>query len=209
MIILIITLISLWPQEGRALHVFQPYRTVGRGGEAVIRCSYELSSGTEELHLALYRGQYEKQEMCASTFNTRQSYFETEGIVKCRGEISSNGVNLTVTGLKGVDTDLYFCALEVLFPPPYLLRVGNGTIVYIEEEPDCPAHAEKIVADPEDTSKEAYVLPLILFAFVVIIIVIIAVINNIINMNHRRKVVGMPPVASKTLDCRFGYENFL
>ncbi|XP_048865855.1 cytotoxic T-lymphocyte protein 4 [Brienomyrus brachyistius] len=209
MITLIITLISLWPQAGRALQVFQPYRTVGRGGEAVLRCSYELSSGMEELHLTLYRGQYEKQQMCASTFNINQSYFKAQGMVECRGEISANGVNLTVTGLKGADTDLYFCALEVLFPPPYLLRVGNGTIVYIEEEPDCPAHAEKIVADPEDTSKEAYIIPLILFAFVVIIIIIIAVINNIINMKHRRKVVGVLPVASKKLDCRFGYENFL
>uniref|UniRef100_A0A672PZP6 Uncharacterized protein n=1 Tax=Sinocyclocheilus grahami TaxID=75366 RepID=A0A672PZP6_SINGR len=30
------------------------------------------------------------------------------------------------------DTDLYRCEIEILFPPPYLRTVGNGTIVYIQ-----------------------------------------------------------------------------
>uniref|UniRef100_A0A673NKD7 Immunoglobulin V-set domain-containing protein n=1 Tax=Sinocyclocheilus rhinocerous TaxID=307959 RepID=A0A673NKD7_9TELE len=37
-----------------------------------------------------------------------------------------------ITHIVGNDTDLYRCKIEILFPPPYLRTVGNGTIFYIQ-----------------------------------------------------------------------------
>lgn len=40
-------------------------------------------------------------------------------------------VEVTVSGLKSTDTDLYRCEIEVFYPPPYLRLTGNGTLIHV------------------------------------------------------------------------------
>ncbi|MFT7808144.1 cytotoxic T-lymphocyte protein 4-like, partial [Arapaima gigas] len=195
-----------------ALHVYQPYRVVGSSREIMLRCYYQTTGQPDELRLTLYRGMYGKQEMCASSFNTSQSHFETQGEVRCRGQIQPGHVDLHISGLVGQNTDLYQCAFEVLYPPPYLFGIGNGTLLYIPEDLDCPAPAEKLQANTEGISEGASVLPWMVFALIIVIVVIFttAVSYKVFTMKYRRReFMGIRPVPPKKVDCKMGYDNFL
>ncbi|KAJ8383951.1 hypothetical protein AAFF_G00213200 [Aldrovandia affinis] len=189
MILILITLISLCTQAGRALRVKQPYRVVASDGEVRLRCSY--SGRTEEMRVALYKGMYGEQQ--------------------CRGELGHRSVDIVVSGLRGEDSDLYRCRMEVIYPPPYLVKYGNGTIFYIPEQAqhrDCPSPAGQ---KQEDPGSKQDILPIaVLVFFLLLIIIIIISTYKFVNMSHRRKMYAqMAPVVSKRVDCRFGYENFL
>ena len=40
-------------------------------------------------------------------------------------------VEVTVSGLRATDTDMYRCVIEVFYPPPYLRLTGNGTLIHV------------------------------------------------------------------------------
>ncbi|XP_035266074.1 T-cell-specific surface glycoprotein CD28 [Anguilla anguilla] len=209
MIPALITLISLCTHAGRALRVQQPYRVEARDGEARLRCSYAVRGSPEEMRLTLYRGKFGDDLVCQRTFNTTQSHFQTDGpVVRCRGELTPGGVDLAVSGLRGEDTDIYRCQLEVLYPPPYLMKYGNGTIVYIPEKTDCPTPASQAQDEPQSTQ---VVLPIAVMAiFIIIFIIAIISIYMFFNTSQRKRMYPhMTPVTSNRVDCRFGYENFL
>ncbi|KAJ8352752.1 hypothetical protein SKAU_G00242280 [Synaphobranchus kaupii] len=210
MILVLIPLLGLCTHVGRALRVLQPYRVVASDeGEVRMRCSYHVRGSPEEMRLALYRGKYGEEQVCAFTLNLTQAHFQTDGPVRCRGELSPGGIDLTVSGLRGDDTDLYRCRMEVLYPPPYLIQFGNGTIFYIPEKTDCPPPAAAQTQD--ETSSTSVILPIaVLASFVlIIIIVIISTYKFFVTSQRRRMYPLMAPVTSKRVDCRFGYENFL
>ena len=54
--------------------------------------------------------------------------------VNCQASMSEDGLSVSLSGLKGDDTDMYRCVVEVIYPPPYMKRVGNGTLVYVPGE---------------------------------------------------------------------------
>uniref|UniRef100_A0A3Q3R0G6 Immunoglobulin V-set domain-containing protein n=1 Tax=Monopterus albus TaxID=43700 RepID=A0A3Q3R0G6_MONAL len=45
--------------------------------------------------------------------------------VQCSAQVRDGAVEVTVSGLKATDTDLYRCDIEVFYPPPYLHLIGN------------------------------------------------------------------------------------
>ncbi|XP_052005106.1 cytotoxic T-lymphocyte protein 4-like [Xyrauchen texanus] len=137
MIIILITTIIYLPL-GIALSVSQPYRVEGKMGQAPLHCSFSSKFKPEELQVSLYKGLHGQERICTAYVNLSEPYFITDGSVHCRGNISSGKVEIIINGLNGEDTDIYRCEIEILFPPPYLRRVGNGTVVYIQETPNCP-----------------------------------------------------------------------
>ncbi|KAG1945609.1 cytotoxic T-lymphocyte protein [Pimephales promelas] len=120
------------------LRVSQPYRMEGKEGEVPLHCSFSIKLWPEEMQISVYKGLHGQERICSSFVNLSAPYFTTDGTVNCRGNISSGRVDMIITGLRGEDTDLYRCEIEILFPPPYLRGVGNGTVVYIQETPNCP-----------------------------------------------------------------------
>lgn len=48
-------------------------------------------------------------------------------------------MEVTVSGLKATDTDMYRCEIEVFYPPPYLRLTGNGTLIHVLGETS-PTH---------------------------------------------------------------------
>uniref|UniRef100_A0A8C7LVL7 CD28 molecule n=1 Tax=Oncorhynchus mykiss TaxID=8022 RepID=A0A8C7LVL7_ONCMY len=156
-----ISLISVFIMTNRfigPLRVTQPYRVVGFRGEVELFCSYHHTGRhePEELRVTLYRGAYRegKQEVCTSSFTHNQTSFQVEGVgeVRCRGQLGPGRVNLTISGLQGNDTDLYYCGIEVMYPPPYLRRFGNGTLLFIPEEPGCSLPEAQRTSDMGETS---------------------------------------------------------
>ncbi|XP_066543591.1 cytotoxic T-lymphocyte protein 4 [Amia ocellicauda] len=203
MICKVITLISVCLAGGQAFSVSQPYRVVANNGVIRLRCSFSFKGKGEELRVTLLRGMGEESILCASSFYLPNSTFQTKGSVVCQGEASRDGVELTVSGLLGSDTDLYRCSLEIMYPPPYRRRFGNGTIIYIPEKTECPA------AVRQEIGNILYVLPISILAFTTIIVIFILT-YRLFSLKYRRtEYVDMAPVLSRKVDCRFGYENFL
>lgn len=110
----------------------QPYRVEGKEGEVPLHCSFSIKLRPEEMQISLYKGSHGQEKICSSFVNLSEPYFTTDGTVNCRGNISSGRVDMIITGLRGEDTDIYRCEIEINFPPPYLRGVGNGTLVYIQ-----------------------------------------------------------------------------
>ncbi|XP_012986927.3 cytotoxic T-lymphocyte protein 4 [Esox lucius] len=206
-----------------ALTVFQTYRAVSQDGEVQFCCSYNHIGRhvPEELRVTLYRGLFgeeEEQEVCTSSFSHNQTLFQTKGErggvgagdretpVLCRGQVEAGMVNLTISGLRGNDTDLYRCAIEVMYPPPYLRVFGNGTLLYIPEEPDCPALEPK----RRDDSGSLWTRPpLVSVAWVSLLLMVVSNVAFVLYqvLQRKKRFGGIAPMISQN-DGRFGYGNF-
>ncbi|MGH0157412.1 UNVERIFIED_CONTAM: hypothetical protein FKN15_061398 [Acipenser sinensis] len=117
----------------QAFEVFQPNRVeANNSGVARLRCNYNFTGKGEEFRITLFRGISDQTIVCASSFHLPNTTFETkEGLFSCQGEASRNSVDLTISGMSSSDTDIYKCRVEIMYPPPYRQRVGNGTVIYI------------------------------------------------------------------------------
>uniref|UniRef100_A0A8C7TGC9 CD28 molecule n=1 Tax=Oncorhynchus mykiss TaxID=8022 RepID=A0A8C7TGC9_ONCMY len=197
-----------------ALRVTQPYRVVSHRGEVELFCSYHHTGRhePEELRITLYRGMYgeqEEQKVCTSSFTHNNTAFQVEGEgerkVRCRGQLRPGKVNLTISGLRGNDTDLYRCAIEVLYPPPYLRTFGNGTLLYITEEPGC--FTPEAQRRDDVTGETSVRLPLAGLAAVLIVISAIAILLVHQVLQRKRRFEAIVPMMSKN-DGRFDYGNF-
>ncbi|KAI4874066.1 hypothetical protein NFI96_018469 [Prochilodus magdalenae] len=178
MIAILVTVILGIPL-GNALIVSQPYYVVGSQGQASLHCTFDIKRHPEEMKVSLYKGMYGENRICTASVNTSEPHIMTDGGVHCKGNVSKGRVDLTIFGLKGEDTDLYRCQVEIIFPPPYLSRIGNGTLVYIPETPDCPTeHTQARIQDnPEITPMQNPSLPLILICAVLITTTIILILQ--------------------------------
>ncbi|XP_034417657.1 cytotoxic T-lymphocyte protein 4-like [Cyclopterus lumpus] len=128
-----------------AVKVIQPYRVVSANGEAQVKClvqprpSHDLTPpyphpDPEELRVTLLKGLYGAREACSSILTLtgqREPAVEHRGEVQCSAQMTEGAVEVTVTGLRAADTDLYRCDIEIFFPPPYRRLTGNGTLVHV------------------------------------------------------------------------------
>uniref|UniRef100_A0A667X2U7 Immunoglobulin V-set domain-containing protein n=1 Tax=Myripristis murdjan TaxID=586833 RepID=A0A667X2U7_9TELE len=78
-------------------------------------------------------------------------------------------VQLTVSGLKANHTDLYRCAVEVFYPPPYLNLIGNGTLIHVLIE------VVVIFAAVLAVVTVALIIVLVAVALVVVVVVVVIV----------------------------------
>uniref|UniRef100_A0A8C4RZA4 Cytotoxic T-lymphocyte associated protein 4 n=1 Tax=Erpetoichthys calabaricus TaxID=27687 RepID=A0A8C4RZA4_ERPCA len=120
-----------------ALHIYQPYRVnADNDGLAQLACSFNHTGRGQELRVTLLRGLSGKDVVCMSSFQLPNTSLESDEPLSCQGNASANRLDLTVPGLSGADTDFYRCKVEILYPPPYRLGLGSGTLIYV---PPCPA----------------------------------------------------------------------
>ncbi|KAM7406964.1 hypothetical protein PAMA_002933 [Pampus argenteus] len=147
---MVLTVLSLclpvWSVE-----VIQPYRMVSTNGTAQVQCflqprpSYHQIRPSkdgllypyhnpEELRVTLLKGLHGTEEFCSSILNLSEqgeADVEKEGEVLCYAQMREGAVEVTVSGLKATDTDIYHCVIEVFYPPPYLRITGNGTLIHV------------------------------------------------------------------------------
>lgn len=171
-----LVLLCLLIPARHALSVSQPYRVVGTHGTVNLFCSLHHPSlpqlqpqpdhkplaqpqppsypGPRDLRLTLLKGLHGRQEVCSSSFHSSQSELKVNprGEVACAAQLTQARVGLTVSGLRGNDTDLYRCVFEILYPPPYLRVTGNGTLVHVIDQPEecsgaAPPEAQRQTAE--------------------------------------------------------------
>ncbi|XP_007119084.1 cytotoxic T-lymphocyte protein 4 isoform X1 [Physeter macrocephalus] len=127
------------PVFSKGVHVAQPAVVLASSrGVASFVCEYGSSGKAAEVRVTVLRkagGQL--NEVCAATYMVEDELTFLEDST-CTGTSSGNKVNLTIQGLRATDTGLYICKVELMYPPPYYVGMGNGTQIYVIDPEPCP-----------------------------------------------------------------------
>ncbi|KAM6934104.1 cytotoxic T-lymphocyte protein 4 [Xenentodon cancila] len=151
----VLAVLSLCPPVWSIVKVTQPYRVLSTDGTAQISCVIHPQPAfhhirpshdqhqrypypvPEDLRVALLKGLHGKQELCyimLSINEIKPAKSRVEGEVQCSAQARGGAVEVTVTGLKATDTDIYRCDIQVFYPPPFLNYTGNGTLIHVAGE---------------------------------------------------------------------------
>uniref|UniRef100_A0A3Q4M2L8 Immunoglobulin V-set domain-containing protein n=1 Tax=Neolamprologus brichardi TaxID=32507 RepID=A0A3Q4M2L8_NEOBR len=105
--------------------VTQPYRVVSTNGVAQIQCAIHPQSlrypYPEEVRVAVLKGLHGQQELCFSILNFTDP---RETRMEQKEQVTLSGLNVT-------DTDMYRCEIQIVYPPPFLRLIGNGTLIHV------------------------------------------------------------------------------
>ncbi|XP_037706194.1 cytotoxic T-lymphocyte protein 4 isoform X3 [Choloepus didactylus] len=129
------------PGFSKAMHVTQPAVVLASSrGVASFVCEYASSGRAEEVRVTVLR-QVSSQvtEVCASTYTVENELTFMDDST-CTGTSSGNQVNLTIQGLRAMDMGLYICKVELMYPPPYYVGMGNGTQIYVIAKEKKPSY---------------------------------------------------------------------
>ncbi|XP_031161549.1 cytotoxic T-lymphocyte protein 4 [Sander lucioperca] len=200
---IVLTVLSLCLPVWSAVKVIQHYKVVSTNGTAQLQCfvqprpSFHKSQPSdeqtlpypypdpEELRVTLLKGLHGTQELCSSTLSfTEQTEpgVAKEREVQCSARLREGSVEVTVSGLKATDTDLYRCGIEIFYPPPYLRLTGNGTLIHVLGSSDCPLpethrqaaqQGDKGEDDEERITSRTSVLVVVLMILVICVLIII------------------------------------
>ncbi|KAG7331008.1 hypothetical protein KOW79_004977 [Hemibagrus wyckioides] len=205
MIAFVITLIVGLPL-GHAFIVSQPYYAVGVHGQAFLPCTFNPKIQPEEMRVSVYKGMYGEERICSAYVNSSYPHIETNGRIYCRGNFSRGKVDLTIFGLRGEDTDLYRCRIDLIFPPPYIRKIGNGTLVYVQESPDCPPQQmqARIQEIPENKYDQTLSFPNIVL-YAILIITAITLILQVMKMILKQRKSNH---LTQTVTQKGDYSNF-
>ncbi|XP_043986969.1 cytotoxic T-lymphocyte protein 4 [Gambusia affinis] len=204
-----------------SVKVTQPYRVVSTNGTAQIHCIIHsrtaashlrpaqrlenLVSNLEDLQVALLRGLHGNQKICSSTLNiskNMQMQQEKDGDGQCAVQMKDGALVVTLSGLKATHTDIYRCAIQVFYPPPYQQLTGNGTLLHVLEDSPCPVRGpqrQQSEEEERDEEESNETKPAVSVTVVVLVIAIICVLIIIITLQTlqcergRREPIRMPP----------------
>ncbi|XP_059558438.1 cytotoxic T-lymphocyte protein 4 isoform X2 [Myotis daubentonii] len=120
------------PVFSKGMHVTQPAVVLASSrGVASFVCEYGSSGKADEVRVTVLRKVgSEMTEVCATTYMVEKELTFLDDST-CIGSSSGNKVNLTIQGLTAMDTGLYICKVELMYPPPYYVGLGNGTQIYV------------------------------------------------------------------------------
>ncbi|XP_044889150.1 cytotoxic T-lymphocyte protein 4 isoform X4 [Felis catus] len=121
------------------MHVAQPAVVLASSrGVASFVCEYGSSGNAAEVRVTVLRQTGSQMtEVCAATYTVENELAFLDDST-CTGISSGNKVNLTIQGLRAMDTGLYICKVELMYPPPYYAGMGNGTQIYVIDPEPCP-----------------------------------------------------------------------
>ncbi|XP_004851230.1 cytotoxic T-lymphocyte protein 4 isoform X2 [Heterocephalus glaber] len=129
------------PAFCKAMHVAQPAVVLASSrGVASFECEYDSLHDANEVRVTVLRqAASQTTEVCAATYMAERelSFLEDSA---CTGTSSGSKVNLTIQGLRAVDTGLYICKVELMYPPPYFVGMGNGTQIYVIAKEKKPSY---------------------------------------------------------------------
>ncbi|XP_071339090.1 cytotoxic T-lymphocyte protein 4 [Trachinotus anak] len=213
----VLTVLSLCQPVWSAVNVIQPYSVMGINGTAQIQCFIhpqpsfpQIQScndkspkypypNPEKVRVSLLKGLYGTQELCSSTLNLPESgetNVKKEGEVQCSAKLREGAVEVTVSGLKPTDTDLYRCRIQIFYPPPYLMLTGNGTLIHVLESSDCPKpgpqtamayQGDEEEADDGDERIAPVSIPVVVLVTLVIIVLIIIIFFQTLQCKQGRR----------------------
>ena len=127
--------LSKWfspPPENKIL-VKQSPMLVVNDNEVNLSCKYTYNLFSKEFRASLYKGADSAVEVCAVNGNHSHPLQSTNKEFNCTVKVGNETVTFYLQDLYVNQTDIYFCKLEVLYPPPYIdNEKSNGTIIHVK-----------------------------------------------------------------------------
>ncbi|XP_015988707.1 cytotoxic T-lymphocyte protein 4 isoform X2 [Rousettus aegyptiacus] len=142
------------PVFSKGVHVTQPSVVLASSrGVASFVCEYGSSGKASEVRVTVLRqAGHQMTEVCAATYMVEsESTFQDDST--CIGSSSGNKVNLTIQGLRAMDTGLYICKVELMYPPPYYVGMGNGTQIYVIAKEKKPSYYRSLCENAPDRAR--------------------------------------------------------
>ncbi|XP_006194333.1 T-cell-specific surface glycoprotein CD28 [Camelus dromedarius] len=131
---------SIQVTENKIL-VKQSPMLVVNNNEVNLSCKYTYNLFSKEFRASLYKGADSAVEVCVVSGNySYQLQFHSSTGFNCNGKLGNETVTFYLRDLYVNQTDIYFCKIEVMYPPPYIdNEKSNGTIIHVKEKHLCPA----------------------------------------------------------------------
>ncbi|KAJ8778873.1 hypothetical protein J1605_013107 [Eschrichtius robustus] len=106
---------------------------VVNNNEVNLSCKYTYNLFSKEFRASLYKGVDSAVEVCAVNGNHSKSLQSTNKEFNCTVNLGNETVTFYLQDLYVNQTDIYFCKIEVLYPPPYIdNEKSNGTIIHVK-----------------------------------------------------------------------------
>uniref|UniRef100_A0A452HVU2 Uncharacterized protein n=1 Tax=Gopherus agassizii TaxID=38772 RepID=A0A452HVU2_9SAUR len=124
--------------------VEQPPRIMAANENATLACKYAYNGTGNEFRASLNKGTDRAVEVCSVSWNGSFHNHHTNKDFNCLVAVDSHKkeVNFSLWKLNTDQTDIYFCKIEVMFPPPYISNdKSNGTVIHVKgktQNYNCP-----------------------------------------------------------------------
>uniref|UniRef100_A0A8I3WLA5 T-cell-specific surface glycoprotein CD28 n=1 Tax=Callithrix jacchus TaxID=9483 RepID=A0A8I3WLA5_CALJA len=105
-----------------------------------LTCKYSCNLFSRQFQASLHKGVDSAVEVCAVHGNYSQllQVHSATGF-NCDGKLGNESVTFYLQNLYVNQTDIYFCKIEIMYPPPYLdSEKSNGTIIHVKGKHLCP-----------------------------------------------------------------------
>ncbi|XP_073489459.1 cytotoxic T-lymphocyte protein 4 [Aquarana catesbeiana] len=150
--------------------VSQPAVVVAnRHGEATLDCGYEAKGMEEEIRFSLLKKiGNQLSEVCVLSFSTAYKPDTSGNTFQCLGIPGPRNVIFNISGLQVEDTGLYFCKLEVMYPPPYRITEGNAMFIYVSDlRSQCAQSMEPVESKSFDLAFLIIILVMLVYSLLV------------------------------------------
>uniref|UniRef100_A0A8C3SGP3 CD28 molecule n=1 Tax=Chelydra serpentina TaxID=8475 RepID=A0A8C3SGP3_CHESE len=115
--------------------VEQPPRIITVNENATLACKYVYNGTGNEFRASLNKGTDRAVEVCSVSWNGSFHNHHSNKEFNCLVAVDSHKkqVNFDLWKLNTEQTDIYFCKIEVMFPPPYIYNdKSNGTVIHVK-----------------------------------------------------------------------------
>uniref|UniRef100_G3UTA0 CD28 molecule n=2 Tax=Meleagris gallopavo TaxID=9103 RepID=G3UTA0_MELGA len=103
---------------------------------ATLVCNYTYNGTGKEFRASLHKGTDSSVEVCFISWNMTKSNSNSNKEFNCWGNHDKDKVIFNLRNMTASQTDIYFCKIEAMYPPPYVYNEkSNGTVIHVRETP--------------------------------------------------------------------------
>ncbi|XP_072473453.1 T-cell-specific surface glycoprotein CD28 [Notamacropus eugenii] len=113
-----------------------PWLLVDNHEVATLSCNYICDKTPTEFRASLQKGTNSALEVCFVYVNgTHKPLLSSMEDFNCSVNFDNKTVKFLLQNMSINQTDIYFCKIEFMYPPPYLSNEkSNGTIIFVKEK---------------------------------------------------------------------------
>ncbi|XP_005504073.2 T-cell-specific surface glycoprotein CD28 [Columba livia] len=101
---------------------------------ATLVCNYTYNGTAEEFRASLHKGTDSAVEVCSISWKTTKNSSNSNEEFNCQGIHDKDKVIFNLWNMSANQTDIYFCKIEAMYPPPYVYNEkSNGTVIHVKE----------------------------------------------------------------------------
>ncbi|NXI26718.1 CD28 protein, partial [Sterrhoptilus dennistouni] len=100
---------------------------------ATLVCNYTYNGTGKEFRASLHKGTDSSVEVCAISWNATKISGNSNKEFNCQGGHHKDKIIFNIRNMNANQTDIYFCKIEVMYPPPYVYNEkSNGTVIHVK-----------------------------------------------------------------------------